>query len=677
VLRRLVFVGRPWGMRLAVWAALVPRPAAAQGVSAVDLRTVSTPTHAEGLVYLEPTDAPGQGEWNTGGWLSYAHRPVVLSDAETGRKYVLVRERLGGDLTFQIGVSERLSLGVTVPGVLYQHGDAQPALGLEAPPGAALANAAVDARATLLSKERESTLGLAVLAKVLLPTGHPDSYVGEQRLRSEIRLLAEVSVLGAWLRATGGTRLREEERVLAGERFGHDLPWGVGLTLRPQTFGLDRGGKWQFAVEGYGAVSLTPSFAARDQSPAQIALAGRRAFGNASMVAGLELPLGNAIGLPVVRAFAGVGYAPRVRDSDADGLVDERDGCAERPEDRDGFEDGDGCPEIDNDGDGIVDTDDRCPGNVEDLDGFEDDDGCSDPDDDRDGTPDASDACRREPGPADADAKRNGCPQRDRDMDGIPEPRDACVHRAEDRDGFEDEDGCPDLDDDRDGVRDHDDRCPRAAGQARSDPELHGCPSPDTDGDALEGTADRCPTEREDHDGQADDDGCPDPDAAGKRATPLAALEPRTVANGTHWQLVLASAIGFESVNGSESVTAASMPLVRAVAALMNERPALVLMVAVRPRGVTPAEQQRALTRSFALVDALRRLTHRDEVAETIGWPALGRVKGAADASGVGFLVLAPPGSRPGDANPATPAPAGPIAPAVSAPAPAPKGPTP
>jgi hypothetical protein len=370
------------------------------------------------------------------------------------------------------------------------------------------------------------------------------------------------------------------------------------------------------------------------------------------MVAGLELPLGNAIGLPVVRAFAGIGYAPRVHDADEDGLRDERDGCAELPEDRDGFEDGDGCPEIDNDGDGIIDADDRCPGGVEDLDGFEDGDGCPDPDDDRDGTPDVSDACPREAGPSDPDARRNGCPPRDRDMDGVPDPRDACVNRAEDRDGFEDDDGCPDLDDDRDGVRDNDDRCPRAAGQARSDPELHGCPSPDTDGDTLEGDADRCPTEPEDHDGEADDDGCPDPDPTGKRRTPLAVLETRTAENGTYWQLQLASAIAFESVNGSESVAAASMPLVRAVASLMNERPALVLMVAVRPRGGARAEQQRALTRSFALVDALRQLTHRDEVAETIGWPALGRVKGAAHPSGVGFLVLAPPEARPKGTTP-------------------------
>jgi OOP family OmpA-OmpF porin len=656
VLRRLVLSARrPWGTLLALGALLSPLRASAAEPPSTDLRTSSPPTHADGLVYLEPTEAPAEGDYHLGAWLSYAHRPVVLTDPTTGEDHVLVRERVSGDVTFGIGVSDRLGLGVSLPAVLYQRGEAEPSLGVDAPVAAGLANAAIDARATLLGREREASLGLAVLARLWLPTGHPKSYAGERRLRTELRLLSELGFLGAWLRGTGGVRLREEERVFAGERFGHDLPWGLGLLLRPQTFGLDRGGKWSFALESYGALALTPSFGTADQSPAVIALAGRRAFGDASLTAGFELPLGSAIGQPVARAFAGAGYAPRVHDADADGFADERDGCVERPEDRDGFEDTDGCPEIDNDGDGIVDATDRCPGGVEDLDGVDDEDGCPDLDDDRDGTPDASDACRREPGPSDADPKRNGCPARDRDMDGIPDPRDACAHRAEDRDGFEDEDGCPDLDDDKDGVRDGEDRCPRLLGQARSDPELHGCPSPDTDGDAIEGDADRCPSEAEDYDGNADDDGCPEPAAPGKREAPLAFLSAQTSAKGSYWQLRLAGAIAFESVNGSESVSQASLPLVRAVAALMNQNPALVLMVAVRPGGPSAADQQRALTRSFALVNQLRLLTHRDEVAETIGWPALSRVKGAAQPSGLGFLVLAAAGSRPGDQAPATP----------------------
>ena len=63
----------------------------------------------------------------------------------------------------------------------------------------------------------------------------------------------------------------------------------------------------------------------------------------------------------------------------------ERDATSARsiPEDKDGFQDDDGCPDDDNDGDGVPDADDKCPNEAEDLDGFEDDDGCPELDNDK------------------------------------------------------------------------------------------------------------------------------------------------------------------------------------------------------------------------------------------------------------------------------------------------------
>lgn len=46
------------------------------------------------------------------------------------------------------------------------------------------------------------------------------------------------------------------------------------------------------------------------------------------------------------------------------------------PEDRDGRDDWDGCPDLDDDGDGLDDAFDRCPNQAEDLDGYRDADGC-------------------------------------------------------------------------------------------------------------------------------------------------------------------------------------------------------------------------------------------------------------------------------------------------------------
>ena len=66
-------------------------------------------------------------------------------------------------------------------------------------------------------------------------------------------------------------------------------------------------------------------------------------------------------------------------DADQDGVYDDTDQCPDKAEDRDGFQDEDGCPDDDNDQDAIPDDADLCPLDAEDVDGFQDDDGCPDP----------------------------------------------------------------------------------------------------------------------------------------------------------------------------------------------------------------------------------------------------------------------------------------------------------
>ena len=69
---------------------------------------------------------------------------------------------------------------------------------------------------------------------------------------------------------------------------------------------------------------------------------------------------------------------PTGDDPDFDGIVGAQDRCANEPEDRDGFQDEDGCPDPDNDGDGLDDASDICPLEAEDADGVQDEDGCPD-----------------------------------------------------------------------------------------------------------------------------------------------------------------------------------------------------------------------------------------------------------------------------------------------------------
>jgi hypothetical protein len=100
---------------------------------------------------------------------------------------------------------------------------------------------------------------------------------------------------------------------------------------------------------------------------------------------GGRIPFSKAAPLfdPRFRFDLAIRYAPTGRDTDGDGIPDARDKCPLEPEDFDGFQDADGCPDPDNDHDGIPDKLDKCPNQPEDFDGFEDADGCPDRDDPR------------------------------------------------------------------------------------------------------------------------------------------------------------------------------------------------------------------------------------------------------------------------------------------------------
>lgn len=120
-----------------------------------------------------------------------------------------------------------------------------------------------------------------------------------------------------------------------------------------------------------------------------------------------------------------------------------RDLCPGEPEDKDGFEDDDGCPDPDNDEDGILDEKDNCPDQAEDFDKFEDEDGCPDLDNDGDGISDVDDLC-----PNVAEDKNNykdndGCPD-DLDNDQVYEDNDQCPDQPETKNFYKDDDGCPD-----------------------------------------------------------------------------------------------------------------------------------------------------------------------------------------------------------------------------------------
>lgn len=159
--------------------------------------------------------------------------------------------------------------------------------------------------------------------------------------------------------------------------------------------------------------------------------------GGASFTNNLELLA--SVGLVFGRSEPPMVVEDKPLDTDNDGILDADDKCVDVPENVNGIEDEDGCPELDTDGDGILDAQDTCPEAAENVNGIEDEDGCPEGDRDGDGVLDPKDACPDEKGD-----QPNGCPTPDTDGDGILDPDDKCVNSPETKNGFKDADGCPD-----------------------------------------------------------------------------------------------------------------------------------------------------------------------------------------------------------------------------------------
>lgn len=101
-------------------------------------------------------------------------------------------------------------------------------------------------------------------------------------------------------------------------------------------------------------------------------------------------------------------------------------------------------PPSDPDGDGIAGANGKCPNVAEDKDGFEDEDGCPEADNDKDNIPDQQDKCPLKPETVNGIDDDDGCPEEDTDGDGIIGSRDKCPDQPETKNNYQDEDGCPD-----------------------------------------------------------------------------------------------------------------------------------------------------------------------------------------------------------------------------------------
>lgn len=426
---------------------------------------------------------------------TYSDDPLVLRNADGDRLNDgdIVAEQIVTNIMGAVGFGGVFDIGVALPLFMLQQGDSELVVG-EPLGGDGTADFGVgDLRIVpKLQLFNEDTAddpggaGLALIVDMRLPTGDDEVYQGGA-LMVEPRLafgygFGERADIGINL----GYALRDSGRLNNIEVRSH-LTYGVAADIG---VGPRRGERHLVHIvpELFGEVPFSVDQTLSEETPLE-GLLGAKIFPSESFMvqagAGVGLVAGYAT--PDWRVFLGVGISPPRNvdnDRDRDGIENRDDECPDDPEDFDGYQDEDGCPDLDNDGDGIADIDDECPNEAEDFDDYQDEDGC----------PEENDA----------------------DGDGIFDDVDNCVAVAnpdqEDLDGDGVGDACDD-DVDGDGVLNDGDNCPATPNEDQADLDGDGigdaCDD-DVDGDRIVNDDDQCPVEPEVYNAFEDEDGCPD-----------------------------------------------------------------------------------------------------------------------------------------------------------------------
>lgn len=369
----------------------VPGSAAAQVVAhakpAFSVERLAPAPGALTFVGVEEADVLPAGRWafSLSAWR--ADRPIVLRDLDSGAVALApVRARWGEDLAVAYGVGPRYQVGLAVP-FAEQWGARLQGIGLSDKElqHLVLGDVRLHGRVRLIGVPGEPGLAVGMSAALVVPTGDDGDFAGEE------------SWSGTWSARLGwrndavelvggfGVRLRAEQVVLLSPARPHANEFQVdaGVAVRLSALGVHVGAPGQVwaLAEIQAAYGDDSGRGANGPSPGEARLGVRAHVAHcwtAAFAAGGGFTP-DEIGSPAWRVVAQLAFhqAP-IHDLDGDGVIDSKDACWREREDRDGYQDWDGCPEPDNDGDGVLDGDDQCPQQPEDHDGYRDSDGCPD-----------------------------------------------------------------------------------------------------------------------------------------------------------------------------------------------------------------------------------------------------------------------------------------------------------
>ena len=327
-----------------------------------------------GFIGLDGTRTPEPFRFAFALFLDLALDPVELE--LSGDKFVPVQKRIATHVSAEVGLFGRLAVAARLPLILLQEGQNLP------PPNAGELEsfALVDPQLAIRYRffgvsmvDRNAPRdgpGLALQLAATLPIGTDDAYASDGATQLDAALLGDFQLLGAGAGASLGFRHHFRDEAGGGLELKNEFTFAVAFKLPlppvPAVVAL---------LELRGATA----FEGEASTALELALGANLNLGDVVLALAGSLGLTDGIGSPDGRVVLGVRWSPTDSDQDGDGLSDGDDQCPFLAEDRDGFNDTDGCPEPDNDNDLVPDLDDRCPDEQAEEGRDEDEDGCTDP----------------------------------------------------------------------------------------------------------------------------------------------------------------------------------------------------------------------------------------------------------------------------------------------------------
>ncbi|HEX3474584.1 MAG TPA: OmpA family protein [Kofleriaceae bacterium] len=338
---------------LGLWAssADAQAPRSADGFR-VD-RFEMAPSVDDGLVVQDP-GVLRHMVWSVNAALGYTNTLLrVVPRLSSNDGVEVVGTRLSAYLDFALGLRDRFELHAAVPFALAQSSESGIAAGLML--RSAGTSAVGDARlggSVLLYGTRAGARGiqLGAGADLAIPVGSENSFTSDGGLGGE--LVATAAYLGPGYRlvANAGVRYRPEHNYVNSDQ-GTELIGRAGLFIPVARERLMTSLEFDTAARAAGR----DAFRALG-SPILAMLGARYHFaGGIRAGAGVGAGLTDSPGSPAVRVIFTVGYspeppqramAPRINDRDGDGIPDNLDKCPDQPEDYNGYQDEDGCPDI-------------------------------------------------------------------------------------------------------------------------------------------------------------------------------------------------------------------------------------------------------------------------------------------------------------------------------------------